>query len=55
MVRKRQMGRERDRENPKHGAQHTTQSHDHGIMTRVKIKSWMLNQLNHPDAPPFNF
>ena len=40
-------------------AQHRVQlpswSHDPGIMTWAEIKSLMLNQLSHPDAPQHNF
>ena len=25
------------------------------IMTRVKIRSWTLNQLSHPGTPPKSF
>jgi len=33
------------------GALRGAQSHDPEIMTLAKIKSWMLNWINHPGTP----
>lgn len=40
--------RARERQNPKHGAQHRDRTHNPEIMTWTKIKSQMLNQQSHP-------
>ena len=43
-------GKETSRLHAEHGAHNRTQSKDPEIVTCVKIKSWILNQLNHPGA-----
>ena len=49
--RQRQRQRIRSRLHTQHRAWCRAQSHDPGIMTWVKIKSWMLNRQGHPSTP----
>ena len=47
----RDRGRILSRLHAQHGANHGAQSQNPEIMTSVKVKSWMLNRLSHPDTP----